>query len=235
MNTRTKLFSIVGLSLALMGGAAFAQKESHAAAAAKTAKVGEAAPAWKLTDINGKEWKSTDFAGKIVVMEWVNPECPVCKGCHNDGRIPNMIKELKGMDVVFLGINSSANATADKNKEALKAYGVEYPVLLDNSGTVGHAYGAKTTPHVFVIDTKGVLRYAGALDNGGPSGKPKEGALINYPLNAVKQIKANETVSPDSTTSYGCSVKYGQANAEGGSKEKGKDAEKHGSHDGHNH
>lgn len=200
-----KLFSILGLTVALGAAAAYAGDDKAAAA-----KVGEKAPAFTLKDLNGQEHSSKDLAGKIIVLEWVNPGCPVCKGAHQDGRIPNMIKELNAMDgVVYLAINSTATTTADENKEALKKYGIEYTVLLDNDGKVGKAFGAKTTPHMYVIDTEGVLRYQGALDNGGPQGKAKEGeTLTNYALQAVKQIKAGETVSPDSTQSYGCSVKY---------------------------
>lgn len=218
MIARTKLFSVLGLAVLAGAAMAFAPDKEM-----KAAKIGETAPTWKLKDLNGKEVSLADFKNKIVVMDWVNPNCPVCKGCHEDARIPNMIKELKGMkDVVFVAVNSTATTTVEENKNALTKYKAEYTVLLDNDGTVGHAYGAKTTPNIFVVDTKGVLRYAGALDNGGPAGKPADGApLTNYAINAVKQIQAGETVSPDTTKSYGCSVKYGKAadGDKGGKKE----------------
>jgi peroxiredoxin len=206
MKFKNKFFTVLGV-LALSGLVAMAGDDKKADAA----KVGAKAPDFKLTDINGKEHSLKDHAGKIVVIDWVNPKCPVCKGAHEDGRIPNMVKELEKEGVVFLAINTTHTTTVEENKEALKNYGVEYDVLLDTDGTVGHAYGAKTTPHIFVIDTQGVLRYQGALDNvGGPN--VKEGMEVtNYALNAVKQIKAGETVSPDSTKSYGCPVKYGKA------------------------
>jgi len=202
------MFTVLGV-VALSGLVAMAGDDK----AAPAAKVGEKAPAFTLTDINGKEHSLKDYAGKIVVLDWVNPECPVCKGAHKDGRIPNMIKDLEKEGVVFLAVNTTWNTNAEKNKEALDAYGIEYTVMLDTDGKVGKAYGAKTTPHVYVIDTEGVLRYQGALDNvGGAS--VKEGMEVqNYALNAVKQIKAGETVTPDSTKSYGCSVKYAKAAA----------------------
>lgn len=212
MNVRTKVLSILGLSLALAGASAFAGDKDQATGA----KVGQPAPTWTLKDIKGKEWKSTDLAGKIVVLEWVNPQCPVCKGAHQDGRIPDMVKQLKSQsDVVFLGVNSTHNTTAEQNAEALTKYGIDYPVLLDNAGTVGRAFGARTTPHIFVIDTEGKLRYAGALDNNAAGDKNGD-EITNYVLNAVKQIKAGETVTPETTKSYGCSVKY----AQGGDKDK---------------
>jgi peroxiredoxin len=197
-----KLLSILGLSAALVAGlgAAAAAGDKDA----KAAKVGEKAPTWVAKDIKGKEWKSADFAGKIVVLDWVNPDCPVCKGAHKDGRIAAMIKELKSLDAVFIGVNSTHYMDAAKNEQALKDYGIEYPVLLDNEGTIGRAYGARTTPHLFVIDTTGVLRYQGAIDEGNPG----QAGKINYAVNAVKQIKAGETVSPENTKSYGCNVKY---------------------------
>lgn len=219
MNTRTKLFSVLGLSLALLGSlgaSALADKEGKEMTGAK---IGEAAPAWTLTDIKGKEWKSTDFANKILVIDWVNPECPVCRGAHKDGRIPNMIKELKEMDVAFITVNSTHNTNAEKNEAALKGYGVEYPVLLDLDGSVGKLFGARTTPHLFVIDTAGVLRYQGALDDNARGDKEGD-AVTNYAINAVKQIKAGETVSPETTKSYGCSVKY--AKRQDGEKNKNK-------------
>ena len=211
---KSKLVSVLGLTIAVAAAAAFAGDD------VKAAKVGDQAPDFKLTDIAGTEHSLKDHAGKIVVLEWVNPGCPVCKAAHQDGRIPNMIKELKAEGVVYLAVNSTWNTTAEDNAAALKKYGIEYDVLLDNDGVVGKSFGAKTTPHLYVIDTKGVLRYQGALDNVGPSGKVKEGETVtNYALNAVKQIKAGETVTPDSTQPYGCSVKYA----------KGKSGEKAGS------
>lgn len=221
MNARTKLFSILGLSLAVAAAGATALAGDKDKKEAKGAKIGEAAPAWTLKDINGKEWKSTDHAGKIVVLEWVNPQCPVCRGAHKDGRIPNMVKELKELGAVHIAINSSHFTTAEENKKALESYGIEYPVLLDVEGTVGNAFGARTTPHLFVIDDKGILRYHGALDNAGQQNKVKEGeTYTNFAVNAVKQIKAGETVSPDYYQPYGCSVKY---KAQGKPEDKKKD------------
>lgn len=206
---KSKLFSVLGLAAALAVSTGLTAGDDKAA----VAKIGEKAPAFELTDVNGKQVKLADFAGKIVVIDWVNPECPVCRGAHQDSRIPNMIKDIEKEGAVFLAINTTHNTTAEANKEALKKYGVEYTVLLDNDGKVGTAYGAKTTPHLYVIDTEGVLRYNGALDNVGGA-KVKEGMTVeNYALNAVKQIKAGETVAPDTTKPYGCSVKFAKAAA----------------------
>lgn len=234
MNARTKLFSILGLSLAL-AGAALAQNNNPKSPASpkdkdaaqsevKGAKVGDKAPAFALKDLKGTEHKLADYSGKIVVLEWVNPKCPVCQQVHHDGRVGNMLKEINGMkDVVFLGMSSNSEITVDQNVAKLKEYGVDYPVLMDADTAVAQIYGARTTPHVFVIDGKGILRYQGALDND-PNAKltGDKKPVTNYVLNAIKQIQANETVSPDYVKSYGCHVNYVKKDSAAGGKDKNK-------------
>jgi alkyl hydroperoxide reductase subunit AhpC len=119
-----------------------------------------------------------------------------------------MQKELKALDkdLVHLAINSTHYMDEKAGAKYLKSYKLEMPALNDLDGTVGHLYGARTTPHMFVIDREGVLRYTGAIDDDS-SGKKGEEAT-NYVVNAVQQIVAGETVSPDQTRSYGCGVKY---------------------------
>ncbi|MBL9140793.1 MAG: redoxin family protein [Phycisphaerae bacterium] len=229
----TKLIATFGLIAALAGGAAaFAQtapstktddkttekgkeapregrKAGEGKKAAKAASlVGQPAPAFTLKDSAGKSVSLSDYAGKVVVLEWMNPGCPVCKGKMADGSVGKMIAAARELnkDVVFLFINSTA-ATADKpaaSGEYLAAYKVESPALIDGDGKVGKAYGAKTTPHCFVIDAKGVLVYDGAIDNEGST---------NYVVNAVKALKEGAAVTPATTTPYGCSVKYARPSA----------------------
>lgn len=177
--------------------------------AATGAKVGEPAPAFELKDTDGKAVKLSDYKGKIVVIDWVNPECPVCRGRYEAGSMQNLVKKYQGKDVVFLGINSGAagkpGSGAEANNKARKDWKVEFPFLLDESGKVGHTYGAKTTPHCFVIDKTGTLVYNGAIDNGTPN---KVGD-VNYVEKAVDQVLKGETVSTATTTPFGCAVKYG--------------------------
>lgn len=227
MNARRKMLMALGLSaglFAVTGMSAWAVqegKESPAKGKPAAAKIGEKAPAFTGKDLKGKDHKLADYTGKIVVLEWVNPDCPVCRGAHQDGRIKRMLDEFKAMDgVVFLAVNSTHYMTAEQNEQALQNYKIEYPVLLDNDGTIGKAYGARTTPHVFVIDGEGVLRYQGAIDDGGPG----KAGTTNYAVSAVKQIKAGETVSPDHVKSYGCSVKYppGEGAGKGGEGRRGR-------------
>ena len=171
------------------------------------AKVGEAAPNFTLKTTDGKEWSLSDAKGKVVVLEWINPECPVCVRVMKDGVVANMIKACREQlpDVVFVTINSSAArpSSLEATESYLKEHKVEVPALLDSDGAVGLMYDAKTTPHCYVIDANGTLVYSGAIDDG-----DKGDGKMNYVVNAVTQLKAGEKVSPSTTRPYGCSVKY---------------------------
>jgi len=209
-SSRLTLIATCGITAALAGGVAFALPADDAKPGAADshmhATVGKPAPAFTLKDTAGKEVKLADFAGKVVVLEWINPGCPVCKGKFEDGSVTKMIEASKAIDpdVVFLFINSTA-ATADRPQESadyMKANKVVGTGLIDGDGAVGHMYGAKTTPHCYVIDAKGVLAYNGAIDDKGST---------NYVVDAVKALKEGKAVSPATTKPYGCSVKYGKS------------------------
>jgi peroxiredoxin len=134
------------------------------------AKVGEPAPAFSLPDLDGKQVSLADFAGKTVVLEWFNPDCPFVKYAHDgDGPLASLANEQTKAGVVWLAINSGASgkqgAGAERSKQAKAEWKLEHPILIDEDGKVGHLYGAQTTPHMFVIDAGGKLVYAGALDN----------------------------------------------------------------------
>ena len=183
------------------------RRATAASATAAGAKVGEAAPNFTLKTTDGKDWSLSDAKGKVVVLEWVNPNCPVCVRVCKEGIVADTLKGCKEQfaDVVYVAINSSA-AQPDSlaaTAEYLKSHKLEVPALLDNDGKVGQMYGARTTPHCYVIDQNGVLVYRGAIDD-----SPSGGAKTNYVVNAVKQLKAGEKVSPSETKPYGCSVKY---------------------------
>jgi peroxiredoxin len=175
--------------------------------AAAGAKVGEAAPGFTLKTADGKDWSLSDAAGKVVVIEWVNPECPVCERVMKDGTVAATLKGVKDQfpDAVYLAINSSAArpSSFDATPDYLKNNKIDIPALFDRDGAVGKQYGARTTPHCFVIDAKGVLVYKGAIDNSqGGDGK------TNYVVQAVTQLKKGEKVTPGETKPFGCSVKY---------------------------
>ncbi|MHC4947504.1 MAG: redoxin family protein [Planctomycetota bacterium] len=208
MKTQLKFLAALGLSAAVLSAtAALAPLGDEA-----QAKVGEAAPSFTLTDLDGNEHSLADFKGKIIVLEWTNPGCPYIVGCYGKGVVGNTLEKMKQMgdDLVYLGINSTGNMAEDDvikmNAKFLEENKVDIPVLVDHDGTVGRMYGARTTPHTFVIDRDGVLRYQGAYTDD-PRGKKGDEAM-NYVLNAIEQIENGETVSPDYVKPWGCSVKY---------------------------
>jgi peroxiredoxin len=224
---RTPRFHILG-GVALAAVAAFsfaAGQQDTATPAAKPAtpqkaEVGKPAPAWTLTDTKGTAHNLSDFKGRIVVMEWFSPYCPwsgaeAPQSVHYNGRAKRLHEELKKVDpeVVYLLVDSTHIGFRQKTHEdlvndaatVLSKTGTAFPVLLDSTGVVGKAYDARTTPHVFVIDAEGVLRYQGAFDSD-RSGRERE--PTNYVLGAVKAIKAGETPAPATTRPWGCSVKY---------------------------
>lgn len=182
--------------------------------AARAAKVGEAAPDFELKDLDGKAVKLSDYKGKVVVLEWFNPGCPFVKAAHKKGSLVDTAQKQAEKGVVWLSINSGAPGKQghgiETNKNAVTEFAMKNPVLLDEDGRVGKAYGAKHTPHMFVIDKDGKLAYAGAIDNSpdGEGGSPKDGKLINYVDEALSDIEAGKPVRTPTTEAYGCSVKY---------------------------
>lgn len=176
-----------------------------------TVTIGQAAPAFELKDTEGKTVKLADFKGKIVVLEWFNPECPYVKKHHADNKtMVNTYSKYKDKGVVWLAINSGApgkqGAGAELSAKAKADWKLPYPILIDDKGTTGKAYGSKNTPTMFIIDASGNLAYMGAIDN---NNKPKELGSTNYVDQALGQILAKETVSMPVTKAYGCDVKYG--------------------------
>lgn len=182
--------------------------------AAVTAAVDKPAPDFSLTGIDGKTYKLSDYKGKYVVLEWNNPDCPFVKKHYNSGNMQALQKKYTDEGVVWLTICSSAKgkqgyyepaALVDMTKEK-KCASTAY--LRDPAGTVGREYGAKTTPHMFVINPEGALIYAGAIDDK-PSVDPKDiKSATNYVAACLNESMAGKPVATSSTTSYGCSVKY---------------------------
>jgi peroxiredoxin len=175
---------------------------------ATAAAIGEPAPAFTLADSTGRSHSLADYKGKIVVLQWINPDCPVCRRVHSTGLVTAMRKRLDTITpgVVHLAINSTHYMEPSVGAAYLKKNKIDAPVLIDRDGKVGHLYGAKRTPHLYVIDAKGVLRYQGAIDDDDRGSKGDQ--ATNYVVQAVQQIVAGETVAPDMTRSYGCTVKY---------------------------
>lgn len=191
------------------------EKQTEKQTEKAAAKVGEKAPDFSLKDSTGKVQKLSDYKGKIVVLQWVNPGCPVCKRVHEKGLVKEMQSDVKEIDanVVFLAINSTFNAEPSATAEYLKKWQITEPALDDREGKVGRLYGAKTTPHVFIVDAEGILRYQGAFDDDNSGEKTER---VNYVVQAIEQITSGETVMPNTTKSYGCTVKYAGAQGMGG-------------------
>lgn len=185
------------------------------AQAAAPANVGAPAPDFALQDLDGKLTKLANFKGKTVVLEWFNPECPFVKASHTQGSLKGMADKLSSnSSIVWLAINSGGAGRqgygAEANRKGVENFGLEHPVLLDSEGKVGKAYGATNTPHMFIVDPKGTLVYAGAIDNSpdGEGQSPSGGSLVNYVSQALEELAQGKSVSVPKTKAYGCSVKY---------------------------
>lgn len=168
--------------------------------------VGQAAPDFRLKDLDGREVALADLRGKVVVLEWANPNCPFWRGHAERKTMANVA--AKHPQAVWLAIDST-NAKHGDYLEApawksfLAANGIGYAVLRDNDGATGRAYGARTTPHLFVIDAEGKIAYMGAIDDD-PRGEPK----VNYADAALTALEKGTKPEPSSTRPYGCTVKY---------------------------
>ncbi len=185
------------------------------AAPALAVSIGQPAPDFSLVDSNGTAHALTDYKGKIVVLEWNNPGCPFVKKHYSSGNIPKQQAEATSNGVIWLTINSGApGKEGHVDGPAANALVAGYHAkptayLLDSDGKVGHLYGAKTTPHLFVIDEKGVLRYNGGIDSIASVDKDDLAKATQYVPQAIGEIKGGKTVSVPTSEPYGCSVKYG--------------------------
>lgn len=184
------------------------------AAFAETAVVGKPAPQFALKNAAGQDVSLSLFAGKTVVLEWFNPSCPFVKKFYEGSAMQKFQKEALDKGVIWLTINSSASGrpgyiAPEEALDVAKEYGVDPArLLLDPHGITGKAYGAKTTPHMFVVDSKGTLAYAGAIDSTPSTHSEDIASSNNYVLAAIDALRQGRTPSPASTEPYGCSVKY---------------------------
>jgi alkyl hydroperoxide reductase subunit AhpC len=179
-----------------------------------TAVIDQKAPDFSLAGVDGKTYRLSDFKGKYVVLEWINFECPFVKKHYTSGNMQTLQKQYTGKDVVWFTICSSAegkqgyyepDALAGMIKER-KLASTAY--LRDEDGKVGRLYGAKTTPHMFVINPEGVLIYAGAIDDRRSTNPDDIASSKNFVTACLDASLAGKPVETRSTPSYGCSVKY---------------------------
>jgi peroxiredoxin len=178
------------------------------------AAVGQPAPDFALKDLDGRPVKLSDHRGKVVVLEWFNPGCPFVVASHTRGTLAGAAEREARAGVVWLAVNSGAPGKqghgVEVNRAAAKDWGMAHPVLLDESGEVGKAYGATNTPHMFVVDADGTLVYRGAIDNSpdGEGASPQGGTLVEYVTAALEDVRAGRPVRTAETKAYGCGVKY---------------------------
>lgn len=177
---------------------------------ATAATVGEKAPSFTLTDLDGQSHSLADYAGKTVVLEWINPNCPISLR-HTKEKTMIELADAHG-EVVWLAINSTNPDSRDylekaAHKKFNQKHGIDYTVLYDPTGEVGKAYEAKTTPHMYIVDAEGTLAYNGAIDDD-PGGRKKAAERTNYVDGGLVAVAADRSVDPANTTPYGCSVKY---------------------------
>ena len=183
-------------------------------ARAASATLGQSVPDFTLQGADGKSHALSDYKGKFVVLEWTNPQCPFVHKFYDSGTMQNLQKEETAKGVVWLRINSGAPGNEGSQTPAeLSAYVKANNVaatasLLDPTGKVGHLYGARNTPQMFVIDPKGVLIYAGGIDNKPSADASDIPTATNYVTAALGESMAGKPVSVPTSRPYGCSVKY---------------------------
>ncbi len=187
------------LALAIVLFATNSQAETDATA------VGKPAPDFSGVDETGKTHKRSDYEGKLLVLEWTNPDCPFVARHYESDTMEKLAKELGATGVAWLAVNSTYYNKPEDTKKWRAEEGLSYPTLQDPDGTLGRTFGARTTPHMFVIGPKGLVRYAGAIDDD-PRGRATTPA--NYVESAVSKIGAGSEPDPSETKPYGCSVKY---------------------------
>jgi hypothetical protein len=178
------------------------------------ATVGQPAPAFTGVDAAGKPVSLATYQGKYVVLEWVNPDCPFVKKHYDSGNMPATQKHALGKDVVWLSVSTSAQGAADPKLAATLTgwakdkHAVPTSFVLDD-GRIGRAYGAKTTPQIFLIDPAVRIVYNGAIDSKPTANAADIASATNYVTQAIDEAKAGKAISRPVTQPYGCSVKYG--------------------------
>lgn len=180
----------------------------------QAAKVGEPAPAFTAVDSNGKQVSLSQYKGKFVVLEWHNKDCPFVKKHYDSGNLPRLQKEWTAKQVIWLSIISSAPGKqghvdgAGANQDVKEHNAAPTATLLDPKGEVGKLYGAKTTPHMFIVSPQGQLIYNGAIDDKASADAADIATSKNYVSQALTEALAGKAVSQATTPPYGCSVKY---------------------------
>lgn len=206
--SRASRRAVMAAAVAL--GATFLMGSNAVAAPA----VGQKAPDFVAVDTAGKQHRLSDFAGKFVVLEWTNPGCPFVRKHYGSGNMPATQKAATEKGVVWLAVNSTERDASDYLKPAALEAGMKEQsgtptaVLMDEDGVIGRAYAARTTPHLYIIDPKGVLVYAGGIDSIASSRVEDIKTATNYVNQALGEAFGGKPISAATTKPYGCSIKY---------------------------
>jgi len=182
--------------------------------AGAVAAVGQPAPAFTATDTSGKTVSLADFKGKTVVLEWVNPGCPFVQKHYNAANMQATQKAATAQGAVWLAVNSTTREHEDYRSPAAMAqwmqahHAAATATLMDSGGEIGRAYGARTTPHLYIVDAAGTLVYAGGIDSKATTHPADIATATNYVKAALADLQAGRPVAAATTRPYGCSVKY---------------------------
>lgn len=178
------------------------------------AEIGQAAPAFSLKDTKGKTHSLKDFQGKVVVLEWLNFDCPFVEKHYGAGNMQKLQAAETANGTVWLAIASSAKGKEGYydgkglNERNAKHQGKQTAILFDTDGKIGKAYGAKTTPHMYIIDKGGKLVYRGAIDDKASTDKEDIAGAKNHVTAALEDLRSGRKVASADTKPYGCGVKY---------------------------
>jgi peroxiredoxin len=200
----TKSFKLVSIAAAC----------TLASGAWAAATVGQPAPAFTVQDVDGRTVSLTDFKGKPVVLEWVNPGCPFVRKHYDSANMQGTQKDAVAKGAVWLTINSTAAGSSDyKTPQAMGQWmrqqgAAATATLMDADGRVGRAYGARVTPHMYIIDAQGKLAYAGAIDSIPTARVGDIEKATNYVKQALPEVVAGKPATPATTQAYGCTIKY---------------------------
>lgn len=187
---------------------------AFALATSQAQEVGKAAPLFTAKNVKGESVSLAEQRGKIVVLEWVNFECPFVKKHYSSGNLPKLQKEYTGKDVVWLSVSSAAEGKQgflepSKMSERIKdEKNAASHFILDTDGTVGKAYDAKVTPHMFIINKEGTLVYNGAIDSKATTENADVATADKLFVNALDATLAGKDVENAKNQPYGCGVKY---------------------------
>jgi len=211
-----KKFLLLPAALAFAVAAPFHSSAKDDHSGHSHAEIGKPAPAFSLEGSDGKTHSLADSKGKIVVLEWTNPTCPFVQKYYESGEMQKLQKAAVEKGIVWYRINSGApGRDGTQTVQQLGAYDKTHGVnatasLVDPNGETGHAYEARTTPHLYVIAADGNLAYSGAIDNIPTPNKSDIAKAKNYVAQALEELAAGKPVSEPATKPYGCSVKYGK-------------------------